>query len=91
MLAEGRTTIAATPEEHDALTPDGWGTIPLAVHLAAPGLASRHPSAPITLRVACPMLVEERRGAEPTSMAGELVGEGVSDQADCPELSAFRV
>lgn len=29
---DGRTTIAATPEAHEALKPDGWGIVPLAAH-----------------------------------------------------------
>jgi hypothetical protein len=33
---DGRTTIVETAEEHDRLTPDGWGTIPLAVHQQRP-------------------------------------------------------
>lgn len=33
---DGRTTIAATPEQHEALRPAGWGTNPLAKHLQRP-------------------------------------------------------
>jgi hypothetical protein len=31
--ASGKTCIAQTPEEHDALMPQGWDTVPAAVHL----------------------------------------------------------
>ena len=33
---DGRTTIADTPEQHDQLTPDGWGTIPSPIHQQRP-------------------------------------------------------
>jgi hypothetical protein len=33
---DGRTTVVDTPEQHDRLKPDGWGTIPLAVHRQRP-------------------------------------------------------
>lgn len=31
--ADGRTRIAQSPEEHDALMGDGWDTVPGAAHL----------------------------------------------------------
>ena len=34
--ADGTTIVVETPEQHDRLTPDGWGTIPLDVHLRRP-------------------------------------------------------
>lgn len=34
--ADGRTLVVATPEEHGALTPEGWETIPRAVHQQRP-------------------------------------------------------
>lgn len=33
---DGRTLVVGTPEEHNALMHEGWGTIPLAVHLQRP-------------------------------------------------------
>lgn len=34
--ADGRTLVVETPEEHDALMPEGWDTVPAEIHLRPP-------------------------------------------------------
>jgi hypothetical protein len=69
---DGRTTIAETPEEHDQLTPDGWGPIPLAIHLQRPvthygvlGASNDHPLAAIIREVMRHVLDEYGVGQTP--------------------------
>jgi hypothetical protein len=63
---DGRTTIVETAEEHDRLTPDGWGTTPLAVHQQRPvthhgflGAANNDPLA-VIIREVLEQVLDER-------------------------------
>lgn len=35
-MADGRTTVAETPEDHDVLMRDGWDTVPSEIHYRIP-------------------------------------------------------
>jgi hypothetical protein len=61
----GAPRVVETAEEHDRLTPDGWGTIPLPVHQQRPvthhgflGAANNDPLAVIIREVLTAVLDE---------------------------------
>lgn len=60
--ADGRTRVVATPEEHNAQTPAGWGTIPLAVHLQRPVWHHGIPRRQKPLRMAYATMVDRING-----------------------------
>jgi hypothetical protein len=67
--ADGRTLVVDGPEAHDQLIPDGWGTVPLAVHLRRPvthhgvlGASHDHPLAAIIREVLTQVLDERGVG-----------------------------